>query len=1356
MELNKSLIKQTTLDKIPQGAWYNARNIVVGESIRNIVNEKGFKNVTRLYSTGNETWLIGYIEMNEDVVVFLHDTFLGASTCIVGIVDNMNTYRTIISSIYLNFSLNNPIRGDFTRNFKNERIIVWWDGLEDSANTPKTLNIDCLPFDVNINFEPAFADLNLLELFPTIKHLDITLNSVNDGGGKLATGAYWITRAYVHPDGSVTNFSIPSNPIFIYEDITSKRYPEIGGCPVGTISTKSITITLNNLSSEFNNLQIGLISRVGGVLSAKIIPNIKYNTTSKEITITGEESTAFDTSIGSIIVPNSTYKRVHSGVFLQDRLYLTNLKKEVDIDYQQYANNIKAEWVRTEDVSLGSYAGSYKDPVFLFDKKGFAFDEVYGFVMAFGMLDGTISNWFHIVGRAKSTIGIGVYEDDALVSVINGTNPDANFDEALLLDANIKYYQAFNTAKSDGTMGYWENYDETYPDEDCSDIKDAAGVVIGTLRNEKVRHHKMPDINQLNTWGSPIYTQAGSAIGDVFFQTPNLLALGPWAGAGNLDYDFPTRIASGLIDGSITDTSVPGLMTLTITTNETLNFTLRTRLKGNSKAEFEFVILNTANTIIFRRYLSINGNIFFTDDTGEQIDNISNLQLKVGYVIRARCTRENTIDSPSVLFGTNMLRDNFEDGSTTGKVLGVKFSDVNIPTHIRDKISCVYFGFLKRTTSNSTKVAQSVIDYNQDAIDVNKIFGIRHHDISHIQAGIETNYLKTNYYLSNASIMGISSIYLGGYTLNIAQTYNNTFRHIKRGEYKPRIAFPEDGITIQEPEYEIETTNNYTLPAANFVIASLFRYKKNVYQDYATHKVTIMGVFDAPFIGSKTVYNGDVHLNYQSLVHRINYSAYDYFLFHYVMENITNVELRHGSEQFPVPPKELGKFDLTSTDGVGVEAFNGWIYNDDYTSHNDLIPSVIFECLTLCDNSTNKFPFRIARSTIINTESTINSWRTFKVNEYYEMKDRDKGEVYRIDKYGGSLLINQLYSFFVAQVKDIIYTNDTDLFIGRGDIFDRDPREVVPSGKSNSFAGCQSLWGARVTKQGYIFVDKNAGKVFVFRGELEEVSANGMYQFFETHLKDTTGSIGDNPFDSNGIIIGFDNEENRLLITVLKEEQPYTLSYSFHREGWICLHDYLPIAYTDNVKGVFNFLNIIDGINRPTIYKMNSTEVGRGIYHAPFIIYPWYIDVVFVAEEFVRFMALYWETDFMDIVPERLNNLRYDLTLSHIMAYDNHRNTGLINVRPGRSITSGVNNNTRRVLDGWQYTGLRDAVIDKNVKTVDDFGNVDTTNIDTLQFFAKKSKFISKFIVVRFQGDNTTGFKVILKDVNVSINKSER
>lgn len=127
-----------------------------------------------------------------------------------------------------------------------------------------------------------------------------------------------------------------------------------------------------------------------------------------------------------------------------------------------------------------------------------------------------------VSGTLDMYLNEGNNEDD-LVSTVTFAGDEVN------IDPNVKIFQVYDTAdevsgSNNGLMGYWENENELYPDTDEFDIWGIiAGVntnlstlspsdpnYVATLRNEKVKHHKMPgQVVLLNN----VYTQVPNVIG---------------------------------------------------------------------------------------------------------------------------------------------------------------------------------------------------------------------------------------------------------------------------------------------------------------------------------------------------------------------------------------------------------------------------------------------------------------------------------------------------------------------------------------------------------------------------------------------------------------------------------------------------------------------------------------------------------------------------------------------------------------------------------------------------------------------------------------------------------------------------
>ena len=270
-----------------------------------------------------------------------------------------------------------------------------------------------------------------------------------------------------------------------------------------------------------------------------------------DITHTGIENYA-TSALEEIVIGRSTYLTAKTLSQSDNRLYLANVKSRPDIGYQKFANAIEVEAVTEEKsnfdprifdtVSLNQgyarmlkAAGTYTTPYLIFEdyitevirplqegadrgyrdannifkKKSFRRNEVYALYISFVLKDGTETYGYHIPGRkAKNIIPTdGLPEQSEIVNLSTlGADSEnylgATVTEILSTVPDAKAYQIYDTTLSNlenetVNIGYWENENEQYPNTDDFDIwtVDASGNPVNTgqsLRNQNVRHHKMP------------------------------------------------------------------------------------------------------------------------------------------------------------------------------------------------------------------------------------------------------------------------------------------------------------------------------------------------------------------------------------------------------------------------------------------------------------------------------------------------------------------------------------------------------------------------------------------------------------------------------------------------------------------------------------------------------------------------------------------------------------------------------------------------------------------------------------------------------------------------------------------------
>lgn len=433
----------------PEGSYTDARNMVYSERYGALSNEDGFD---ELFDLEGQT--MGIIPLNNDSwVVFL----IGGGFDEIGLVED-DTYTRILrttSTDSLNLNANYPIKGKFRLSNRGHRIIVFTDNF----NPPRILNIDDLPFPVDADKIPTEADsIAILSLFsagnpPTIEF------SLSQTGGFLKSGAYFFSTAYVMEDNQQLGFTSVVGPVKINEEATGTTTYD--GCEADTVTSKTITLSIDDVDNRYRYLDIGVLSVIGGERTFFKVGRIEIvqGTTSYTFTYIGNELTE-DRLLEEVTVQTQgLYNTAKSITTLNDQLILGNLGSREPYDYQEYANDIVINWT-LEDVYQSSSNPNIVD-VSNLQKGGFRAFEVYAFYIAFRYKDGSYSQAYHIPGRA-STAG----ETDA----------------SAILTTALKF-QVEDTCATDGTMSFWENQSEVYPE----DFPDFAG--------ENVRHHKFPSLN---------------------------------------------------------------------------------------------------------------------------------------------------------------------------------------------------------------------------------------------------------------------------------------------------------------------------------------------------------------------------------------------------------------------------------------------------------------------------------------------------------------------------------------------------------------------------------------------------------------------------------------------------------------------------------------------------------------------------------------------------------------------------------------------------------------------------------------------------------------------------------------------
>lgn len=677
-------------------------------------------------------------------------------------------------------------------------------------------------------------------------------------------------------------------------------------------------------------------------------------------------------------------------------------------------------------------------------------------------------------------------------------------------------------------------------------------------------------------------------------------------------------------------------------------------------------------------------------------------------------------------------------------VLGIRLSQIAIPPEIQNKVQSFNLAFAKRGLADSTVIGDSVLTSEWLGLYglVNCAnYGFYDFDLLCARPAISPIYIKRNY--SVTAITGAKNTYLPGTDIH------DQIDVISSYEYVPAVA--ANGMinnflrlvpkVIPFPYIPALDSGFYDEASDFWNVGTLHQFKENVFNKFYEQDLIPLGYnFDISSIITLAaieyepnavyrIHGGDCFLSKRGLY--IDY--YDTTLGH-VNFQPQIVTYQYANYQYrSLPPG--GTWTLVNDNDI----------NDDwYALMSYFAPS----CYNTYSVHNSRFPYQISRSTIESNDGISENWRTFLVNDKYEMH-KTKGEIWGLCSVNRTLCINQKYSFYIAKLKDTLSTpGGVDAYLGEGDIFDREPNEILST--NEGYAGCQSQFARFVYPGGYGFCDKQQGKIFIFNGEqLSEISAIGLRDYFSTNL--TTIDEIDNPFTLFGLTATYDDINKRIIfskknivlassLTWQGEYNPnttyvvndvmvadgivyyytpgainvlpsslYTITYltlSYHiiNECWVSWHDYAPNFLFYNRNGVYSVLNGLTlAATLRTIFKHNITTKKGAFYNNEYHPYCAYIDVIFNEAPTIAklYEAITWQTD---VIHNEVN--KWNDTFTHIMIYNDTQCSDIIELNADGEWFDAMTGRT--IHDSWYFNNFRDCTLDNTKKQLSN-NNVNIT-----------------------------------------------
>lgn len=268
--------------------------------------------------------------------------------------------------------------------------------------------------------------------------------------------------------------------------------------------------------------------------------------------------------------------------------------------------------------------------------------------------------------------------------------------------------------------------------------------------------------------------------------------------------------------------------------------------------------------------------------------------------------------------------------------------------------------------------------------------------------------------------------------------------------------------------------------------------------------------------------------------------------------------------------------------------------------YTDYDPAVYDTCFT-------NFKNRVIYSLPSTKEGREDNWRIYLANNYYDFSKK-AGHLtgMRFLERSAALFFFEHGSPYLHQTIDTLQTGTgLKLTIGDGGLFATPPQLVVAT--DYSYGACQSRHAFVQTKFGLFYPSQAQGKVFLYDGNLNEISAKGMSTWFSDNLpskllKDFPDyPHTDNPVIGVGLLAAFDSTYETYYLskrdyqvkkehlgwikynhskkrfeysgvpvsledTNYFEDASWTVSYNMATQSWASFHDWKPSynIQTDN------------------------------------------------------------------------------------------------------------------------------------------------------------------------------------------------
>jgi hypothetical protein len=382
-------------------------------------------------------------------------------------------------------------------------------------------------------------------------------------------------------------------------------------------------------------------------------------------------------------------------------------------------------------------------------------------------------------------------------------------------------------------------------------------------------------------------------------------------------------------------------------------------------------------------------------------------------------------------------------------------------------------------------------------------------------------------------------------------------------------------------------------------------------------------------------------------------------LFSFVCESDDLLGFRHiGDQAQGVPPNKSLVFDSSVASDVifsnptyDFTHMDNLLYMTNYSLNQDIRVTRPFPKKL---NDVTIFPTRTIRS--LDDEGSINDkYRFFQALEYKDLP-RNRGDIFKLFTLGSILYLHTERSLFVTRGKQELQLGDnTQAYVGSGNIFEQDPDEVLPT--TTGYGGCDSQFSALTTRYGQFFMNRRDARVYMYSESIVEISSLGMEKWFLDHIPFRLELLGmdleaaefklDSPTAEFGFVAVYDPKFKRIILTkrekiptetfnqefetggvylqngqfystrsgtvielsneIYFKDGGWTISYYPELQAWASRHSYIPRLYSTTAEEYYSLINYSDS-NNNQVWEHSDWENPGKFYNEVFNFEFEYID----------------------------------------------------------------------------------------------------------------------------------------------------